>query len=136
MQELNSRFLEASTGLLLYVACLNPTYSFSNFDKEKILRMNQLYLGDFDELVIEEPNCDLDTFIIHVHDNEGFSDLRGIGKLLMKLLQTKKHMSFPHLYLLVKLALLLSVFTLIVERVLSTMKIMNTNLRNRILDDF
>ena len=37
MQELNSRFPEASTELLLGVACLNPANSFSSFDKEKIL---------------------------------------------------------------------------------------------------
>jgi len=37
MQELNSRFPETITELLLGVACLNPIDSFSNFDKKKIL---------------------------------------------------------------------------------------------------
>jgi len=77
MQQLNSRFPDMSTELLLGVACLNPLDSFSNFDKEKIFRMAQLYPDDFDELGIEALSCELDTFIINVHDDERFSDLRG-----------------------------------------------------------
>jgi len=41
-------------------------------------------------------------------------------------------MNFPHRYLLVKLALLLLVFTSLIERIFSAMKIIKTNLRNRI----
>ena len=136
MQELNSRFPETSTKLLLGVGCLNPIDSFSNFDKEKTLRMARLYPDDFDELGIEALSCKLDTFIINVHDDERFSELRRIGELLRKLFQTKKHMSFPHLYLLVKLALVLPVSTSIIERVFSTMKIIKTSLCNRISEGF
>jgi len=46
MQELNSRFTEANTLLLLGMACLNPLNSFSNFDQDKILRLAQLYLDN------------------------------------------------------------------------------------------
>jgi len=136
MQELNCRFPETSTELLLGVACLNPIDSFCNFDKDKILRMARLCPDDFDELGIETLSCELDTFIINVHDDERFSDLKGIGELLRKLLQMKKHMSFPHLYLLLKLALILPVSTSTVERVFSAMKIIKTSLRNRISDEF
>jgi len=136
MQELNSRFPETSTKLLLGVACLNPIDSFSNFDKERILRMAQLYPADFDGLGIEALSCELDTFIINVHDDERFSELRRIGELLRKLFQTKKHMSFPPLYLVVQLALPLPVSTSTVERVFSAMKIIKTSLRNRISDEF
>ena len=132
MQELNCHFPETSIELLLGVACLNPIDSFSNWDKEKILQMAQLYPNDFDELGIEALSCELDTFIINVHDDKRFSNLRGIGELSRKLLQTKKNTSFPHLYLLVKLALLLPISTSIVERVSSAMKIIKTNLHNRI----
>ena len=95
-----------------------------------------MYPDDFDELGIEPLSCELDTFIINVHDDERFSDLRGIGELSRKLLQTKKYLSFPHLYLLVKLALLLPVSTSTIERVFSVMKIIKTNLRNRTSDGF
>ena len=35
LQELNNRFSEANTDLLLCMACLNPSNSFVTFDKEK-----------------------------------------------------------------------------------------------------
>ena len=98
--------------------------------------MAQLYPNDFDELGIETLSCELDTFIINVHDDERFYDLKGIGELSRKLLQTKMHMSFPHLYLLLKLALILPVFTSTVERVFSTMKIIKISLHNRISYEF
>jgi hypothetical protein len=39
LQELNNRFNEVNTDLLLGLSCLNPIDSFSNFDKMKVLRM-------------------------------------------------------------------------------------------------
>ena len=78
----------------------------------------------------------MNLILFNVHDDERFSDLRGIGELSRKLLQTKKYLSFPRLYLLVKLALLLPVSTSTVEKVFSAMKIIKTSLRNRISDEF
>ena len=34
-QELNNRFLEANTNLLIYMACLNPSNSFVDLSKKK-----------------------------------------------------------------------------------------------------
>lgn len=48
IQELNNRFNEVTTDLLLEIACLNPIESFSSFDIEKILRLAELYPDDFD----------------------------------------------------------------------------------------
>ena len=45
-------------------------------------------------------------------------------------------MSFPHLHLLLKLALILPVSTATVERVFSAMKFIKTKLRNSISDEF
>jgi hypothetical protein len=39
LNELDDRFTESSTKLLLYVACLNPSDSFSDFNKEKLIRL-------------------------------------------------------------------------------------------------
>ncbi|KAK4606302.1 hypothetical protein RGQ29_000516 [Quercus rubra] len=39
LQELNNRFSEANTNLLLCMACLNPSNSFVAFDKEKLIRL-------------------------------------------------------------------------------------------------
>ena len=47
LQELNNRFLEVNTDLLLCMACLNPSNSFVAFDKEKLVRLAKFYLSDF-----------------------------------------------------------------------------------------
>ncbi|KAL7200856.1 hypothetical protein ACSBR1_032724 [Camellia fascicularis] len=47
LQELNNRFTEASTELLLCVACLNPNNSFCAFDKQKLIHLAELYPSDF-----------------------------------------------------------------------------------------
>ncbi|KAM7481141.1 hypothetical protein LguiB_005724 [Lonicera macranthoides] len=51
------------------------------------------------------------------------------------MVQLKKHRTFPLVYMLIKLALLLPVATAMVERVFSAMKLMKTQLRNRLGDD-
>ena len=47
LQELKNRFSEANTDLLLCMACLNPSNSFVNFDKEKLIRLAKFYPSDF-----------------------------------------------------------------------------------------
>jgi len=47
LTELDDRFIETSTKLLLYMACLNPSDSFSAFNKEKLLRLAIFYPGEF-----------------------------------------------------------------------------------------
>ena len=47
LQELNSRFTEVNTELLLCVACLNHCDSFVAFDKKKLSRLAQCYSQDF-----------------------------------------------------------------------------------------
>jgi len=122
--------------LLLAIACLNPTNSFSNFDKDKILRLARLYPKDFGDLAIEELACELDTLIANVHNDVRLSNMIGLVEFFRKLVQTKKHLSSPHLHLLLKLTLILSMSTTTVERVFSTIKFIKIKLRNRILDEF
>ena len=62
--------------------------------------------------------------------------MTGLGELSRKLVQTKKHLSFSNLHLLLKLALILPVSTATVERVFSAMKFIKPKLRNRISDEF
>ena len=47
LQELNNRFSEANTDLLLCMACLNPSNSFVAFDKKKLIRLAKFYPSDF-----------------------------------------------------------------------------------------
>jgi len=136
MQELNSRFSETTTDFLLGVACLNPSDSFSNFDKKKILRMAQLYPDDFDDLAIKALACKLDTFIANVVDGVRLSNISGLTELSKKLVQTKNHLSFAHLHQLLKLAFIVPISTTTIERVFFTMKFIKTKLRNKISYEF
>ena len=47
LQELNNRFSEANTDLLLCMACFNPSNSFVTFDKEKLIHLAKFYSSDF-----------------------------------------------------------------------------------------
>ncbi|XP_049378286.1 uncharacterized protein LOC125843104 [Solanum stenotomum] len=68
LQELNDRFNEVRTDLLIGVACLNPVDSFSSFDIKNILRMTELYPDDFGETVMVTLRNQLETYIVDVRD--------------------------------------------------------------------
>ncbi|XP_016549239.2 uncharacterized protein LOC107849093 [Capsicum annuum] len=68
VSELNDRFNEVRTDLLIGVACLNPVDSFSNFDINKILRMTELYPDDFGKNIIVTLKNQLETYIFDVRD--------------------------------------------------------------------
>ena len=50
LQELNNRFTESNTELLLCVSCLSPFDFFATFDKLKLIRLAQFYPKDFSSL--------------------------------------------------------------------------------------
>src|SRR4051812_47195646 len=57
LQELNDRFSEATTELLICIACLSPLNSFSAFDRQKLIRLATFYPYDFSAsecLVLED----------------------------------------------------------------------------------
>ncbi|XP_070045565.1 uncharacterized protein [Nicotiana tomentosiformis] len=136
-QELNSRFDEVTIDLLFGVACLNPADSFSNFDIKKILRLAELYPDDFNKYSMVDLQFQLQNYIVDVRDHDKrFSDLRGLSNLSTKLVETKKHGTYPLIFQLVKFALLLPVATAKVERAFSTMKLIKTDLQSRMNDEF
>ncbi|KAL7233566.1 hypothetical protein ACSBR1_017229 [Camellia fascicularis] len=65
-----------------------------------------------------------------------FSELKGIGDLTRKLVETKKNIVYPLVYLLVKLALILPVANATVERAFSVMKFIKNRLRNQMGDQW
>ncbi|XP_060217059.1 uncharacterized protein LOC132644483 [Lycium barbarum] len=137
LQELNDRFNEERTDLLIGVACLNPVDSVSSFDINKILRMAELYPDDFGEDIMVTLKNQLETYIVDVRDvDERFSNLKGLGGLSKELVKAKKHLNYPFVFRLVKFALLLPVATATVERAFSAMKLIKSELRNRMDDDF
>ncbi|XP_047948935.1 zinc finger MYM-type protein 1-like [Salvia hispanica] len=129
-QELNQRFNEVNTDLVLCMSCFDPRDSFSAFDLEKLLRLARYYPSEFSEVALSELENQLENFIFDVRIDEKFSQISGISGLAQKMVSTRKHEVFPMVYLLVKLSLILPVATASVERAFSAMKIIKTSLRN------
>ena len=117
LTELNDRFTEKNIELLLCVACLSPSNSFSAFDKEKLMRLAQFYPSDFSQHDLELLKEQLENYIWDMTSNSEFADLKGISDLAQKMVGTKKDQTYQLVYLLLTLALILPVATASVERV-------------------
>jgi hypothetical protein len=133
--EMDHRFNEVSTDLLVSFSCLDPRQSFSKFDVEKLARLTDIYDSDFSINDRGSIRDQLQLFIDHVRRVPDFSGCTDLGSLAMKMVETERHMMFPLVYRLIELALLLPVATASVERVFSVMNIIKTDLRNKIADD-
>ncbi|KAJ9545337.1 hypothetical protein OSB04_025044 [Centaurea solstitialis] len=136
IREFDDRFCETSTELLQNMAALNPRNSFSEFNKERLLKLSEMYPCDFNDkekIILEH---ELDVYYHSVYNDVRFSNLKGIADLAMLMVATRKHISHPIVYRLLKLTLVLPVATATVERCFSTMKLVKSDLRNRIADEF
>ncbi|GKB46942.1 zinc finger MYM-type protein 1-like protein, partial [Tanacetum coccineum] len=69
-------------------------------------------------------------------NDKDFANLDSIVELAEKMVDKKKHTSYPLVYRLLKLALVLPVATAAAERFFSIVKLVKTDLRNRIDDDY
>ena len=78
----------------------------------------------------------LETYIHDMQSTEEFSAFRGIGQLVEKMVKMKKNVSYPLVYSLVTLALILLVAIATVERTFSAMNIIINRLRNQIGDQW
>jgi hypothetical protein len=136
LQELNSRFNEASSELLLCVACLSPDDMFASFNKEKLIRLAQFYPNDFSAVQLITLDNQLETYIFDMRSSDEFATLKGIGQLAEKLVEMKKDVVYPLVYSLVTLSLILPVATATVERAFSAMNIVKNRLRNRMGDQW
>ncbi|CAN6557300.1 unnamed protein product [Malus baccata var. baccata] len=136
LKELNDRFNEVNTELLLCMACLSPVNNFASFDKAKIVRLAQLYPQDFDRMDLMNLPIQLDNYIHDMKMHSEFSSLRGIGDLAKELVKTGRCASYILVYKLLTLALVLPVATASVERAFSAMKIVKTPLRNKMGDQW
>ncbi|XP_039135742.1 uncharacterized protein LOC120273164 [Dioscorea cayenensis subsp. rotundata] len=135
-QEMQNRFPETSTELLLLLSCLDPRDSFSKFNIHKLLRLAELYPEDFtmtERMMLEDQ---LATFIYDVLHDPDFINVGDLGGFARKMVETGKHIIFPLIYRLIELALVLPVVTATVERVFSAMNIVKTDLRNKMGDEW
>ena len=136
LQELNNRFSEVNTDLLLCMTCLNPSNSFVAFDKENLIRLAKCYPSDFLGTDILALDSQLQNYIFDMRSNDFFLEFQGVSELAKKLVSTRKYETYSLVYLLVKLALILPIATAIVERNFSAMKYIKNELRNRMRDQW
>ncbi|CAI9259805.1 unnamed protein product [Lactuca saligna] len=129
--EFGDRFSELSTQLLEYMGTLSPCDSFSKFNKTKLLKLSELYTKDFDDAERIQLDGELEIYYHVLHKYDRFTSLQEISDLSRLMVETGKHRSYPMVYRLLKLVLVLPVVT-VVERCFSTMKFLKTDLRNKI----
>ena len=78
----------------------------------------------------------LKTYINDIVDKVEFSNIEDLGDLAKILVSTSRDKAFPLVYRLIELTLILPVATASVERVFSSMKLIKTDLRNRMGDEW
>ena len=136
MAEMDHRFNEVSSELLVCMSCLDPSNSFSKFDVQKLVRLAEIYTADFtiaDCLLLRNQ---LQTFILNVRRSDEFCECRDLAKVAQKMVETGKNKTFAFVYRLIELTLILPVATASVERIFSAMKIIKTDLRNKVSDEW
>jgi hypothetical protein len=131
--EFDHRFNETTSELLVCFSCLDPRDSFSKFDVHKLARLTEIYSDDFSYSKKKGIKDQLELFIIHVRRIEDFRDCHDLASLSAKMVELESHTLFPSVYRLIELALILPVATATVERVFLAMKIIKTELRNKIM---
>ena len=134
--ELNERFDEVNTELLICMASFSSIDSFAAFDKEKLVKLAGFYPKDFSSSELSHLPSQLNLYIIDVRNDERFRNVRSLAELSIKIVQTNKHLRHEVVYKLLKLVLVLPVATASVERVFSIMNYVKNKLRNKIGDQY
>ena len=136
LTEMNHRFSEVSSELLVCMAALNPRNSFSSFDVDKLVRLAEIYAEDFDVGHILLLPSELKEFHVRVRNNKEFLGCTELSKVAEIMVKTKMNTSYPLVYRLIELTLILPVATASVERVFSAMSLIKTDLRNKMGDEW
>ena len=117
------------------MSCLNPANNFSKFNVEKLIRLAEIYAEDFTQAERLLLRTQLPTFLTNIRRSDEFDGCSDVSTLARLMVQTTKHRTFQLVYRLIELTLILPVATSSVERIFSAMKIIKTDLRNKISDD-
>ena len=136
LQEFDDRFNEVNSALLGHMASFNPNDGFVAFNLDSLVKLAEFYPDDFDSKKMDDLGPELRTYIDNVRADERFANLDGIADLAKLMVQTNKHVTFPLVYHLLKLVLILPVATASVERCFSAMNVVKKKLCNKIGDQF
>ncbi|XP_074292083.1 uncharacterized protein LOC141618923 [Silene latifolia] len=116
----DSRFDVKSMEMLICIACFSPSDVFAYFDKEKLVTLVKFYPNEFNDTKITLFEFELDIFESDMLRDSRFHLIKSLAKLSIMLVETKKHIAYPRVYLLLKLVLKLPVAMTSVERVFSS----------------
>ncbi|KAM0827453.1 hypothetical protein ACQ4PT_068178 [Festuca glaucescens] len=160
--ELNCRFSEQATELLILCNALDPRDSFSSLKIDDVCSLaSKYYSDDFSEQEINNLRCQLQHYELDVPTNPRFQNLSSVSDLCHQLAKTGKSVDYnlidrssniftlllvPFIltvvitdYLscrLIRLVLTLPVSTAMTERAFSAIKLVKTRLRNKMEDGF
>ncbi|XP_078166184.1 uncharacterized protein LOC144560818 [Carex rostrata] len=95
LQELNNRFDEINSELLLCMACLNSRDSFRAFDREKLVKLASFYPAEFSDVGLVALSNQLENFIVDVRTMDRFSNLNRLSELASVMVKTNKHITHP-----------------------------------------
>ena len=86
--EMNNRFSETTTRLLICISCLDPRDSFSSFDHDKIIELASIYSADFDPEERQFLSGQLDIYIDVMKRSPVFCGCDSLSSLSIQLVQT------------------------------------------------
>ena len=136
MSEMNHRFNEVSSELLVCMASLNPRNNFSSFDVDKLMRLAEIYAEDFNVADLLLLPGQLKDFINRARRTQNFSGCTEFSKVAEIMVKKTMHTFYPLVYRLIELTLILPVATASVERVFSAMSLIKTDLRSKMEDEW
>ncbi|KAM0827454.1 hypothetical protein ACQ4PT_068178 [Festuca glaucescens] len=135
--ELNCRFSEQATELLILCNALDPRDSFSSLKIDDVCSLaSKYYSDDFSEQEINNLRCQLQHYELDVPTNPRFQNLSSVSDLCHQLAKTGKSVDYNLIDRLIRLVLTLPVSTAMTERAFSAIKLVKTRLRNKMEDGF
>jgi hypothetical protein len=135
LTEMNHRFSEISSELLVCMAAFNPRNSFANFDVDKLVRLAEIYAEDFDIGDLSLLPNQLRQFVNRARRTPDFLGCTELGKVAELMVKTGMS-NYKLVYRLIELILILPVATASVERIFSAMSIIKTDLRSKMGDEW
>ncbi|KAL6213357.1 hypothetical protein ACLB2K_012804 [Fragaria x ananassa] len=137
LSELNRRFSEEASKLLILSSTLDPHDKFRNFKCEDVCNLaKQFYPEDFvdGEMYALESECAF--YEINMRSDPKFKNMEFISDLCRTLVQIRKSEFFPMLYRLICLVLTIPVYNATTERAFSAMNIIKNKLRSKMRDKY
>ncbi|XP_008235741.1 PREDICTED: uncharacterized protein LOC103334540 [Prunus mume] len=137
LQELNSRFSDQTTELLIMGSALDPREVNKSFRIDDICQLvDKFYPQDFEDHEKIGLRRQLQHFESDVVRLPEFKNLSTISDLSQWMVTTRRSTTYPLVYRVVVLVLTLPVSTATAERSFSAMRIVKTRLRNKMEDEF